>query len=77
MLNFLCFFVLLNIVKTDKKNNIAPYGENFYYLTYQDKIQNLEGYILKSFLPLKEFGMDFRFSCKRRFTMCALGLDRV
>ena len=38
MLNFLCYFVLFNAVKTDKKNNFAPYGENFYYLTYQDKI---------------------------------------
>ena len=38
MLNFLCFFVLFNAVKTDKKIDIAPYGEFFYYLTYQDKI---------------------------------------
>ena len=27
---------------------------------------------LKSFLPLKHFGMVFRFSCNRRFTTCAL-----
>ena len=32
MLNFLCFFVLFNAVKTDTK-----YGKMFYYLTYQDK----------------------------------------
>ena len=27
------------------KINITPYGEFFYYLTYRDKIKNLEGYI--------------------------------
>ena len=27
---------------------------------------------LKSFLPLKEIEMDFRFSRKKRFTTCAL-----
>ena len=37
MLNFLCSFVLFNEVETHKIN-IAPYGEIFYYLTYQDKI---------------------------------------
>ena len=38
MLNFLFFFVLFNAVETDKKINIAPYGNFFYYLTYQDEI---------------------------------------
>ena len=47
MLNFLCFFVLFNAVKT--------YGENFYYLTYQDKILNLEGYIFYKFFTIKDF----------------------
>ena len=39
MLIFLCFFfVLFNAVKKEHKINIAPYGENLYYLTYWDKI---------------------------------------
>ena len=38
MLNFLSFFVLFNAVKTDTKINFTPYGEIFYYLSYQDKI---------------------------------------
>ena len=37
MLNFLCFLVLFIAVKT-LKINITSYGENFYYLTYRDKI---------------------------------------
>ena len=38
MLNFLCFF-LFNAVKTDTALTLYHnYGENFYYLTYQDKI---------------------------------------
>ena len=37
MLDFPCFFVLFNAVKTDTKFNIAPYGEKF-YLNTQDKI---------------------------------------
>ena len=36
MLNFIRFFVLFNAVKTDTK--LTLYGENFYHLTYQDKI---------------------------------------
>ena len=31
-------FVLVIAVKTRLKINITPYGEMFYYLTYQDKI---------------------------------------
>ena len=38
MLNFLCIFVLFNAMKTDQKNNIAPYGKISYYLIYKDKI---------------------------------------
>ena len=45
MLNFLCFLVLFNAVKKSHKINITPYEEIFYYLTYQVKIENLEGYI--------------------------------
>ena len=33
--------------------NIAPFGERVYYLTYQDKILNLEGYIFKKFFTIK------------------------
>ena len=32
------------------------------YLTYEDEILNLEGYIFEKILPLKNFGMDFRVS---------------
>ena len=59
MLNFLCFFVLLNAMKTDKK--FAPYGQFFYYLTYQDKIKNPEGYIFEKCFTIKNFGKDFWF----------------
>ena len=34
--------------------NIGPYEEIFYYLTYQDKIKNLEGYIFSP--PLRLIG---------------------
>ena len=53
MLNFLYFFVLFNAVKTDIKLT-PPYGEILYYLIYQDKIKNLEGYIFKKFLTIKK-----------------------
>ena len=40
MLIFFACFVLFNAVprKNRRKINIAPYGENSYYLTYPDKI---------------------------------------
>ena len=53
MLNFLSFFLLFIAVKTHKIS-FAPYGENF-YLTYQDKIENLEGYIFDKFFTIKKF----------------------
>ena len=59
MLTFLCFFVLFN----------AVYGEKFSYLTYQDKIKNLEGYIFEKFFTTKNFGMNIRFSHNKRFAM--------
>ena len=40
--------------KKRHKINFAPYGEHFYYLTYQDKILNLEGYIFKKFFTIKK-----------------------
>ena len=43
------------------KINIAPYGGNFYYWTYWDKIWNLEIYVSEK-LPLRNYGMYFRFS---------------
>ena len=46
MLNFLWFFVLFNAVKTDIKLTLRHKGI-FFYLIYQDKIKNLEGYIFK------------------------------
>ena len=36
-------------------NNIAPYGNCLYYLTDQDKIQTLEGYIFEKFFTIKIF----------------------
>ena len=57
MLNFLCFFVSFNAVKTDTKLTLHHMGKNFYYLTYQDKIwSNLKagGLHFFSFLPLKK-----------------------
>ena len=56
MLNFQCFFVLFNAVKTDKKLTLHHIGFFFYYyLTYQDKILNLEGYIFEKFFTIKMF----------------------
>ena len=37
MLNFLCFLYCL-MHWNQKQINIAPYEENVYYFTYQDKI---------------------------------------
>ena len=46
MLIFLCFFVLFNAVKKDTKLTLHHIGKIF--IIYQDKIQNLEGYIFKN-----------------------------
>ena len=43
-------FSIVYCSENRSKINITPYGENFYYKTYQDKIQNLEGYIIEMFL---------------------------
>ena len=51
---FSLLFLLFNAVKTDTKLTLfIQYGEIFYYLTNQDKIKNLEGYIFKKFLGIK------------------------
>ena len=76
MLNFLCFFVLFDEVKTDTKLTLHHMGKIFYYLTYEDKIKNLEGYIFKKFFyHEKIIGMDFWFSRNRQLTMCASRWD--
>ena len=36
--NFVSVFTALNNTKKQSKFNITPYGENFYQLTYWDKI---------------------------------------
>ena len=53
MLNLFCFFDFCLIQWKQTQNNIASYGENFYYLTYQGKIQNLKGYMFKKFFTIK------------------------
>ena len=53
MLNFLCFFVLLNAVKTDTKLTLHHMGK--FFISYQGKIENLEGYIFEKFLIIKKF----------------------
>ena len=40
--------------ETRSKINIAPYEENFYYLTYQDKILNLDCYIFEKFFTIEK-----------------------
>ena len=40
-------FAALHNTKKQRNFNITPYGDFFYYLTYWDKIQNLEGYIFE------------------------------
>ena len=42
---FPVLFVLFIAVKTDSKLTFNHMGKFFYYLTYRDKIKNLEGYI--------------------------------
>ena len=41
--------LILSLFSLQKKKkgkfNITPYGDKFYYLTYWNKIKNLEGYI--------------------------------
>ena len=48
MLNFLCLLILFIAVKTDSKLILHHMGKIFYYLSYRDKILNMEGDI---FLP--------------------------
>ena len=54
MLNFFAFLYYYS--ENRLEINITPYEENFYYLTYRDKIYNLKapGYILKFFFYHKE-----------------------
>ena len=56
---FLCF-----IIANRLKINITPYGENFHYLNYgtviKFKIRRIT--VLESFLPLRNYGIDFWFS---------------
>ena len=58
MLNFLCFFALFNAVKTYTNlslHHMGGGGEKLvYYLTYQDEIQNLEGYIFKKCFTIEK-----------------------
>ena len=46
---FVSVFTALNNTKKQREFNITPYGENFYQLTYWEKIKNLEGYIFVKF----------------------------
>ena len=48
-----------------RKFNVTPYGEKCYWLAYGIKLKISRVTFLKSFLPLKNFGMDFRFSSNR------------
>ena len=34
---------------------MSPFGENFYYLTYEDKIWNLKGYVFKKIFTIKKW----------------------
>ena len=72
MLNFLSIFVLFNAVKTDKKLTLHHMGKNFMVKLTKIKFKIWRVTLLKSFLPLNVFGMDFRFSRNRRFTTCAM-----
>ena len=68
MPNFLCFFVLFNAVKTDAKLTLHHMGKILMVKFIKIKYKNRRVTFLKSFLPLKRFGMDFLFLRKRRFT---------
>ena len=70
MLNFLCFFVLFNAMKTDTKLTLHHTGKIFIIYLVKIKFKTWRVTFLKSFLPLTKFGMVFRFSRKRQFTMC-------
>ena len=65
MLNFLCFFILFNAVKTNTNLTLHHMGIFFYYLTFQDKIKIWRvTFKKKSFLLLKQFRIDFRFHAR-------------
>ena len=63
--------------KKQRKFNITPYGENFISQLTGIKFKIWRVTFLKSLLPLKNFGMVFRFSSNGRLTTCALRWDRV
>ena len=78
MLIFLSVFTVLNSTKKSKENlTLHHMGKNLLVnlLRYNFKSGGLNFW--KVFLPLKIFGMDFRFSRNRRFTKCALGWIRA
>ena len=58
------------ILRLKLKISITPYGENFYKLTYWDKIWNLEGYSLRSFFPPKNYEMDVWLSGNNGKIVC-------
>ena len=66
-----------NAVKTDTKLTLHHMGKIFIIYLTKIKFKIWKVTFFKSFLPLKCFGMDFRFSRNRQFTMCALRWDRV
>ena len=63
---FCVCFHCIKLNKTQTNCNTTTYGEKFYYLTYQDKIENLKGHIFKRFLPLNNLGMDFHVRTEMR-----------
>ena len=53
--NFVSVFTALNNTHMQRKFNITPCGKIFYYLTYWEKNQNLEGYIFEKFFTISKF----------------------
>ena len=67
---FSLLFVLFIAVKTVKINLIA-YADFFYYLTYRGKLKKKwRATFLKTNLPKRNYGMDFRCSGNNGNMMC-------
>ena len=52
---FPLLFCTVECSENRQKINIAPYGKKFYYLTYKNKILNLDSYIFEKFFTIKKF----------------------
>ena len=62
---FSLHFCVVNAVKTDTKLTLYHMGKNFIIQLTKIKFHIWRVTFFKNFLPLKTFGMNFRFLCNR------------